>query len=107
MNTDNYSDDEKLIYLIDCIKDPAAQAFVSASIANGDNYSTVVDRLRKRMDNPREAYHRALKTFLSFGAVEYDKAGLSYCGQPPHEPTYAREVWGWVYWINTHRDCRT
>ena len=77
VDTDDYSDDEKLSYLLDCIKDPAAQALVSESIANGDDYSTVVDRLRKRMDKPREVYLRALKTFLSFGTVEYDKAGLA------------------------------
>ena len=55
MDTDDYSDAEKLSYRI---KDPAAQALVSESIANGDDYSTV-DRLRKRMDKPREVYLRA------------------------------------------------
>ena len=62
---------EDLLNRAKCLE--KAFSLIADSILQG----TVIDRLRKRMDRPREVYLRALKNFLSFGTVEHDKAGLA------------------------------
>ena len=74
---DGFSDDERLSYLLDCLKDSTARAIVQESISNGDDYNYVVTRLQRQMDRPRDVYQSALKSVMGIGQVDYDKNGLT------------------------------
>ena len=74
---DDYTDDEKLCYLMECLKDPVVKKIVQESIANGDDYNRVEARLKREMDQPREVYLQALRSITSMNQIDYDKAGLT------------------------------
>ena len=66
---DDYTDDEKLCYLMECLKDPIAKEFVQESIANADDYNRVEARLKREMDQPREVYLQALRSIASLNKI--------------------------------------
>ena len=59
MMEDGFSDDEKLSYLLDCLKDPSAAVIERESLSNGDTFKTVEGILYGKYDQPREVFLQA------------------------------------------------
>jgi len=47
------TDDEKMNYLQECLKDPVARDIISDSIRNGDIFEVVEERLHKKYDQEK------------------------------------------------------
>ena len=72
----DFTDDEKLEYLQNALKD-STKEIVQESIRNGDDYDTVSLRLQRRMDRPRDVFLRALRSISEIGTLDYDRKGLA------------------------------
>ena len=57
-------EEERLYYLLDCLKDSAAAKLVRTSLNRGDQYSTVKAFLNSRYDQPRESFLLALRSLV-------------------------------------------
>ena len=51
---DSFSDNEKLCYLRECLKNSTASAIVREAICHGDSFMVVEERLKAKMDRPNE-----------------------------------------------------
>ena len=71
------TDDERLSYLQDCLKDPTAQDIVADAIRNGDSFDAVEKRLKRKYDQPRTVFTEAVKGFMEMTSFAYIKASLS------------------------------
>ena len=74
---DSFSDNDKLCYLKDSLKDSEAATMVRQSISNGDSFEQVTTALCRRFDQPREVFLQATHSFVSPINLDYDLNGLS------------------------------
>ena len=75
------TDDERLSYLLDCLKVPDGQDIVSDAIRNGDSFDQVERRLNQKYDQPREVYAESLKALIQLSATSYTQSGISHLGK--------------------------
>ena len=73
----DFTDDEKLEYLQNALKDSTAKEIVQESIRNGDDYYTVSLHLQRRVDRPRDVFLGALRSISEIGTLDYDRKGLA------------------------------
>ena len=73
----DFTDEEKLEYLQNALKDATAKEIVQESIRNGDNYDTVSLCLQRRMDRPRDVFLGALRSISEIGTLDCDRKGLA------------------------------
>ncbi len=74
---DSFTDNEKLSYLKDCLKDREALEIVQQAIINGDSFAKVEESLKLLLDRPREVFLQALNLIYKGGNIDYDCSGLS------------------------------
>ena len=75
------TDDERLSYLLDCLKVPDGQDIVSDAIRNGDSFDQVERRLNQKYDQPREVYAESLKALILLSATSNTQSGISHLGK--------------------------
>ena len=75
------TDDERLSYLLDCLKVPDGQDIVSDAIRNGDSFDQVERRLNQKYDQPREVYAESLKALVQLSATSYTQSSISHLGK--------------------------
>ena len=75
------TDDERLSYLLDCLKVPDGQDIVSDAIRNGDSFDQVERRLNQKYDQPLEVYVESLKALIQLPATSYTQSGISHLGK--------------------------
>ena len=56
----SFTNGEKLFYLRDCLKDPITPDIFREAISNQEDFSVVEERLRKKMDKPKEVFRKAV-----------------------------------------------
>ena len=75
------TNDEKLSYLLDCLKDPEAQSTVKEALRNRDDFDKVEKLLNCQYDQPREVFTRAIKGLMSLPQFDYTSADLNSASQ--------------------------
>ena len=67
---------EKLCYLRDCLNDPITSDIVREAISNQEDFSVVEERLRMKMDKPKEVFRKAVSNIMNLGHLDYNKSSL-------------------------------
>ena len=71
-----FTNGEKLCYLRNCLKDPITSDIVREAISNQEYFSVVEERLRKKMDKPKEVFRKAVSNVMNCGHSDYNKSSL-------------------------------
>ena len=72
----SFTSGEKLCYLRDCLKDPITSDIVREAISNQEDFSVVEERLRKKMNKPKEVFRKAISNIMNLGHLDYNKCSF-------------------------------
>ena len=70
------TDDEKVSYLLDSLKDEAGLKIVRSAITNGHKFNQVEERLEAMYDRPRKVFQQCIKKFQELSTTPYTHEGL-------------------------------
>ena len=75
------TDDERLSYLLDCLKVPDGQDIVSEALGMETLLTKRKDDLNQKYDQPQEVYAESLKALIQLSATSYTQSGISHLGK--------------------------